>query len=65
VIKAREKRVFGPGYLRHPDQVPYIVTWKNIVEDTPFMGKSLSLPKIHLTGSGSQEEGSKGGESRT
>ena len=35
VIKAVEERVFRPGSLRHPDQVPYIVTWKNLVEDLP------------------------------
>ena len=33
VIKAVEERVFRPGSLRHPDQVPYIVTWKNLVEE--------------------------------
>ena len=34
-----------PGSLRHPDQVPYIVTWKNLMEDTPLMDKSLSFPR--------------------
>ena len=34
VIKAGEGRVFRPASLGHPDQVPYIVTWKNLVEDT-------------------------------
>ena len=46
-----------PGSLRHPDQVPYIVTWKNLVEDSPPpMDKSLSFPKTHLTGSGCHEK---------
>ena len=45
VIKAVEERVFRPGALGHPDQVPYIVTWKNLMEDTPLMDKSLSFPR--------------------
>jgi hypothetical protein len=35
VIKAVEERVFMPESLRHSDQVPYIVTWKTLVEDHP------------------------------
>jgi hypothetical protein len=59
MIKAVEERVFRPGSLRHSDQVPYIVTWKNLVgnQPPPFTDKSLSFPKIHLTGSDHQEEG--------
>ena len=45
VIKAVEERVFRPGSLGHSDQVPYIVTWKNLVEDTPLMDKSFSFSK--------------------
>ena len=37
MIKAVEERVFRPGSLRHSDQVPYIVTWKNLVEDSPHL----------------------------
>lgn len=33
VIKAVEEKVFRPGFLRHPDQVSYIVTWNTLVED--------------------------------
>jgi hypothetical protein len=45
LIKAVEERVFRPGSLGHSDQVPYIVTWKNLVEETlPHpMDKSLSF----------------------
>ena len=51
-----------PESLRHSDQVPYIVTWKNLVEDSPPpMDKSLSFPKTHLIGSGHQEKGNMGG----
>ena len=41
VIKAVEERVFRPGSLRHSAQVPYIVTWKDLVEDPYFLDKSL------------------------
>jgi hypothetical protein len=43
VIKAVEEKVLRPGSLGHPDQVPYIVTWKNLVEDSPSWIKSLSF----------------------
>jgi len=33
VIKAVKERIFRPGSLWHPSQVPYIVTWKHLVED--------------------------------
>ena len=52
MIKAVEGRVFRPGFLRHLDQVPYIVTWKTLVEDPLLMDRNLSFPKTHLTGSG-------------
>lgn len=35
VIKAVEERVFRPGSLGHPGQVPYRVTWKDLVEEPP------------------------------
>jgi hypothetical protein len=35
VIKAVEEKVFRPGFLRYPDQVPTIVTWKDLVEEHP------------------------------
>jgi hypothetical protein len=66
VIIAVEERVFRPGSLRHSDQVPYIVTWKNLVEGSPTpMDKSLSFPKTYLSGSGHQEKGSTGGGIQT
>ena len=47
VIKAVEERVFRPGSLRHSDQVPYIVTWKNLVEGThpPSYIKAFLSPR--------------------
>jgi hypothetical protein len=39
VIKAVEEKVFRPGSLGHPDQVPYLVTWKTLVENpSPLHG---------------------------
>ena len=38
VVKAVEERVFRPGSLGHLDQVPYTVTWKNLVEAPPSPG---------------------------
>ena len=35
VIKAVKEKVFRPGFLRHPDQASYIVTWNTLVEDPP------------------------------
>ena len=67
VIIAVEERVFRPGSSRHPNQVPYIVTWKNLMENLlpPPLDKSHSFPKTYLTGSGHQEEGNVKGEIRT
>jgi hypothetical protein len=51
----------------HPDQVPYIITWKNLVDSppSPFMDKSISFPKTHLTASGCQEKENMGGDNWT
>ena len=59
VIEVVEEKVLRPGSLGHSDQVPYIVTWKTLVEDSPPppMDKSFSSPKTHLMGSGNQEKG--------
>jgi hypothetical protein len=58
VIKTVEEEIFSPGSLEYSDQVPYLVTWENLVEDslTYTMDKSLSFRKTHLTGSGHQEK---------
>jgi hypothetical protein len=66
VIKAVDEKAFRPESLRHPDQVPYIDTWKNLVEDVfSVIDKSIPFPKTHLTGSGCQEKGNMGGGIRT
>jgi len=41
VIKVVKERVFRPGFLGHPDQVPYTVTWKDLVEDIPYLPPHL------------------------
>ena len=65
VIKAVEERVFKPGSFGHPDQVPYIVIWKNLVEHfpPPPMGAFLSLRPtsqvVAVRKKETQEEGSR------
>ena len=41
VIMTVEGRTFSQGPHGHPDQVPYIITWKNLVEDPPSWIKAL------------------------
>jgi hypothetical protein len=46
VIKAVEEKIFRPGSLRYLDQVPYTVTWKNLVEDpSPLHGEKPFFPQ--------------------
>jgi hypothetical protein len=46
MIKAIEEKVFRAGFLGHLEQVPYIVTWKNLVEElTSFMIKAFLSPR--------------------
>jgi hypothetical protein len=40
-IRAVEGRIFRQGPHGHPDHVPYIITWKNLVEDPPSWIKAL------------------------
>ena len=48
MIKEVEKRVFRPGSLRHSDQVPYRVTWKDLVKDPPLGEKHFLSLKLLL-----------------
>jgi hypothetical protein len=45
VIKAEEERVFRPESLEHPDQVSFIVTRENLVENTQFHGYKPFFPQ--------------------
>jgi hypothetical protein len=38
VFKTVEKIIFRPGSLKHSDQAPYTVTWKNLEELHPSHG---------------------------
>ena len=47
VIKEVEEKVFRPGSLGHPDQVPYRITWEDLVENTSLMSKRSQTTSIH------------------
>ena len=43
VIQAVKEKIMAPDPQGHPDQAPYILVWKNLVEDPPVWLK----PFIH------------------
>ncbi|XP_044090450.1 bromodomain-containing protein 4-like [Neovison vison] len=46
IISQVEAKVFSPGPHGHPDQVPYIVTWRALVSDPPlWVQPFVLLPK--------------------
>lgn len=46
VIRAVEGRIFRQGPHDHPDQVRYIITWKNLVEYSPTPMKAFLSPRL-------------------
>lgn len=40
-----KEQIFSRGPQGHPDQVPYIVVWENLVEDPPSLGFSFHSSK--------------------
>lgn len=47
VVQRVQDVILNPGPSRHPDQVPYIITWQSLVEDPPNMDQGFDS----LTGS--------------
>ena len=47
-ILALMEKIFVPGKEGHPDQVPYIVTWKNLVKDPPNWLKPFLPPPLPM-----------------